>query len=312
MVVTPPIRQSVNLHRLVRVAARVAVALTLHSAVALAQLPSAVRREMVEWADSSGTKTSAVMWSPMSTTTSLPTLLFSPGFGQVPAAYSIMLSTWASRGYVVVAIQHPAFKDPNAMELFDASAAIASQLVGALDHIVRDRLAFSRVDPTRVGIVGHSIGGSAAAQACSMESQFRACMDLDGTIFGSVVHTGMKQAFFLLRKTVAPPSAKDPPLWYENRDQANLHEDSVWAHTKTMYWLDVNGLDHMSFTDAALNETQMQEFKEGLGFRLPTKRAQEMTTRYVLDFFDAYLSGVRRSANLTQSPFPKTSLRFKR
>jgi hypothetical protein len=128
-------------------------------------------------------------------------------------------------------------------------------------------------------------------------------MNLDGTIFGPVVHTGMTQPFFLMRKRVAATSATDPPQWYEHRDQGNLHEDSVFANTRTMYWLTVDNLDHMSFTDAALDGPRPEERRAA--------RTQDMTTRYVVDFFGAYLRGAPRARTLVVSPFPGTSLRVK-
>ncbi|HEX7939511.1 MAG TPA: hypothetical protein VF483_11040 [Gemmatimonadaceae bacterium] len=296
-------------------AGRVLALLPLVAAMAGAQspMPSAVRREVVEWTDSVTTR--AIVWSPINNARSLPTLLFSPGFGQAPGDYSRLLESWASRGYIVVGVTHPEFKDPDHAELYDVSPVVARQLMDVLTHIlgeqVRSAGPFARVDPLRVGVVGHSVGGSAAAQACSLDDRFRAGMNLDGTIFGSVVHTGMRQPFFLMRQYVAV-SAKDPPRFLEQHDQGNMHEDSVFAHTPVMYWLTVPGLDHMAFTNAALDESTMRQIKEVAGFGTSAKKVQEMTTRYVLDFFGAYLSGALRSPNLETSPYSGTTIRFRR
>jgi dienelactone hydrolase len=204
------------------------------------------------------------------------------------------------------------------MQLYDASNMIARQLVRAVDHILREHhhpgSPFSRVDPERIGLVGHSVGGSASAQAAAWESRVRAAMDLDGTIFGEVVHTGMGQPFFLMRKR-NPIDPKDPPQFFEHRDQGNLHEDSVFVHTPTMYWLTVDPMDHMAFTDAdspwrrrpAISGSAAAD-DDSLG----AARIQEITTRFVLDFFGHYLSGMPRSARLDRSSFAGTDLRFKR
>ena len=133
-------------------------------------------------------------------------------------------------------------------------------------------------------------------------------MDLDGTLFGPVLHTGMRQPFFLLRQYVEL-SDRDRPRFLEHNDQANLHEDSVFAHTTTMYWLTVVGLDHMAFTDLALTPTAAERAQVAAGLRLSAERTQQMTTRYVVDFFGVYLSGAPRPATLDRSPFPKTTLR---
>jgi pimeloyl-ACP methyl ester carboxylesterase len=285
------------------------------AATASAQLPSAVRREPMEWTDSTGAVTRAIVWSPMGTSARLPTIVFSPGFGLKPSAYSVLLSVWASRGFVVVGVEHPAFRNPDAMELYDASQAVARQLTVVLDHVIGesgdDRTPLSRVDPNRIGVAGHSVGGSAAVQAAALAPQYRAAMNLDGTMFGPVVHTGVRLPVFLLRAMIPPPKKNDPPVWFEHRGQGSLHEDSVWTHTPTMYWLSVQGLDHMSFTDAGLDETRVQEFKNGLASRLSAKRAQEMATRYAVEFFGFYLNGGKRPLILNDTPFPKTILRRK-
>lgn len=53
----------------------------------------------------------------------------------------------------------------------------------------------------------------------------------------------MKQPFFLVRQRFILTNAiLDPPRFLEKHDQASLHEDSVFAHTATMYWLTVDHL----------------------------------------------------------------------
>ncbi len=285
-----------------------AVGLAQHSADSVP-----VRRDSVAWTDS--VQIRAQIWAPVLVPGPFPTLLFSPGFGQKPAQYSTLLASWARQGYLVIAIEHPAFADPDNMELYDAAKIIARQLVRSLDHVLAARregsAVLALVDPGRIGVVGHSIGGAAAAQACAWDSRFKAGMDLDGTIFGEVVHTGMPQPFFLIRQHFTA-NPLDPPRFLEYHDQASLHEDSVWAHSPTMYWLTVDGLDHMSFTDAALVPTLSAKVGTAMGLLLGAKATQEMTTRYVEDFFGHYLSGDLKNARLDRSPFAGTSLRIKR
>jgi len=274
--------------------------------VCAASLGAQVRRDSVEWTDSVTTR--ATVWSPIGTTRDLPAILFSPGFGQRPAAYSVILAELASHGYVVIGLEHPHFKDPENVELYDVAPVLARQLISTLSHILAERghrdSPFARLDPKRIGVLGHSIGGGAAALACSLDERFRAGMDLDGTIFGSVVHTGMKQPFFLVRQHfILTDSLTDPPRFLERHDQASLHEDSVFVHTPIMYWLTVEHLDHMSFTDAALTNSTLQ---------LSAARVQEITSRYARDFFATYLNSAPRAASLDKSPYREARLKWKR
>jgi pimeloyl-ACP methyl ester carboxylesterase len=274
-----------------------------------------VRRDSVEWTDSITTR--AIVWSPIGNERDLPAIVFSPGFGQAPANYSVMLAELASHGYVVIGVEHPHFKDPDSIELYDVAPVLARQLASTLDHILAERghrsSPFARLDPKRIGVLGHSIGGGAAALACSLDERWRAGMDLDGTIFGSVVHTGMKQPFFLVRQHfILTASTTDPPRFLEKHDQASLHEDSVFAHSPTMYWLTVDHLDHMSFTDVALTAGWMQRVQEMAGLRLRAARTQEITSRFARDFFATYLSGAPRAASLDKTPYSGTQLKWKR
>jgi pimeloyl-ACP methyl ester carboxylesterase len=274
-----------------------------------------LRRDSVEWTDSVTTR--AIIWSPIGTTRDLPAIIFSPGFGQAPAQYSVMLAELASHGYVVIGVEHPRFKDPENVELYDVAPVLARQLVSTLSHILAERghrdSPFARLDPKRIGVLGHSIGGGAAALACSIDERLRAGMDLDGTIFGSVVHTGMKQPFFLVRQHfILTDSLVDPPRFLEKHDQASLHEDSVFVHTRTMYWLTVDHLDHMSFTDAALTPDWTQHARVMAGLQLSAARAQEITSRFARDFFATYLNDAPRAASLDKSPYSEARLKWKR
>ena len=272
-----------------------------------------VRRDRVEWADSGAVH--ATILRPAMRRPSLPTLLFSPGFGQTPEQYSTLLAAWARHGYMIVAVEHPVFAHAATVELYEAQRVIARQLVRAVEHIIRDRSRpgspFSRVDPQRVGIAGHSVGGGAAAQACAWEPRVRAGVNLDGTIFGDVVHTGMRQPFLLVQQR-AVRNAVDQPRFIEYHDRGTLHEDSVFAHAATMYWLTVDRLDHMAFTDRALSPTLAERMMTVVGLRRSAAATQELTTEYVLAFLDHYLDGEPfRAPLLSPSPFPGTTVRIK-
>lgn len=88
-----------------------------------------VHRSAVEWTDSVVTR--ALIWSPIGRSeTAIPALIFSPGFGVAPSQYSTLLARWARGGYVVVAIAHPEFTQPDEVELYDASNVIADSWCG--------------------------------------------------------------------------------------------------------------------------------------------------------------------------------------
>ena len=54
-----------------------------------------------------------------------------------------------------------------------------------------------RLDMTRVGVFGHSFGGTQAAQFCSQDSRRKAGVDVDGFLHGSVIQTGIQRPFYV-------------------------------------------------------------------------------------------------------------------
>ena len=140
-----------------------------------------------------------------------PVLLFSHGFGETSLTYAGQLTDLASHGYAVFAVEHPYdafavwFPDgrvvPFAASAWDAaqhrpSGAVAYQLAQVpiraadmrfvLDRVIRLDAVTSpgnpfvhRLDLTRVGAFGHSLGGVAAASACRGDARIRACANED-------------------------------------------------------------------------------------------------------------------------------------
>ncbi|MGZ0702309.1 alpha/beta hydrolase family protein [Pseudomonas piscis] len=137
-----------------------------------------------------------------------PVLLFSPGLGAVAEFYSGLLEDLASRGYVVVAINHPyisavtVLPGGRVIPLLDVLEQDDKKLAGAAPLVVADlrstldwleqrnrepeHLLGGHLDLTRIGALGHSFGGSAALQATRLDPRLRAAANLDGTIQGDL------------------------------------------------------------------------------------------------------------------------------
>ena len=144
-----------------------------------------------------------------------PVVIFSHGNGSTSFSYTSLIEDLVSRGYVVAAIEHTqaciAVRFPDGrIVLFrnekmptglsraerlewmmeSASATIAE---GAADiRFVKEQLTdlnasrsqqfllAGRLDVNRVAAMGHSAGGAFAARACQLDSDLKACVDLDG------------------------------------------------------------------------------------------------------------------------------------
>ena len=99
----------------------------------------------------------------------------SPGYTGTQATISWLGPRLASQGFVVITI------DTNS--IFDQPDSRASQLLAALDYVTQQSTVRTRVDATRLGVMGHSMGGGGSlraasqrlASACSRLSRTRSC-----------------------------------------------------------------------------------------------------------------------------------------
>jgi predicted dienelactone hydrolase len=178
-----------------------------------------------------------------------PVLIFSHGLGVLKTSYTALLEDLASHGYVVAAIAHTydsslvAFPDGRLIR-FEQEKRVAnsgSEQAGieygnarlrvwatdirfVIDQLTRyDREGDFRapfaghLDLARIGALGHSDGGRAAALACQTDDRVRACLDMDGVadnlpFYRDVLGNTMNQPFLLFLHLTKTPNPTDQEL----------------------------------------------------------------------------------------------------
>nr|BFE82541.1 hypothetical protein GCM10020093_051420 [Planobispora longispora] len=124
------------------------------------------------------------------------------------------------------------------------------------------------IDRSRVGMAGHSLGGSSTSWTMLKDPRVRAGINMDGTFFVPVPGGGLVRPFMLMGAgDLHRPGGQDF-TW--GRDWGQM---TGWKR-----WLTVEGGDHASFTD----------------YPLLTKRSArelEITRAYVAAFMDRHLRG---------------------
>ena len=149
-----------------------------------------------------------------------PVILYSPGLGASRFDNSSLVVDLASRGYVVVAVDHPYTSnapvtlangrqvDRDTADTVEMSAeeslarmtrsvsTNSADLSFVLDHLTRLNAdpggAFhDRLDLDSVGALGFSFGGATAEQVLADDPRFDAGINMDGTHFGTVRDTGV-------------------------------------------------------------------------------------------------------------------------
>ena len=258
-------------------------------------------------------------------TRSLPVVLFSPGFYVPRTLYTLAAEDLAGRGYVVIGMDHTGealatvfpdgrvvpsqITDPYSADTqkkaLDTRVADASFVVDIVESLSRgddpdgigpllpDGIP-EAVDPDRIGMLGHSIGGATTTQVLLDDPRVDAGVNLDGAL--------------LYANTASPIVSEDPGtplLSVLNSRHAESPEgrDRFWGQyfATPRSWSKVYALrdtGHFSFTDAEHYVPQAIPDPPGMdvpaGFSLGTAPRQEVvdtTNDLVAGMFDRFLKG---------------------
>ncbi|MFC5642167.1 esterase [Kitasatospora cinereorecta] len=271
-----------------------------------------------------------------------PVVLYSAGFGDPRTWGTALVEDLASRGYVVVTVDHTydasevAFPDGDlatsvllaqmARPGIDMGAFLRKILQTRVDdtRFVLDQLAGLRhdarlpaglgasLDLDRIGMVGHSGGGSTALQTMHDDPRLKAGVNLDGQLhFPGPDGTGVRLS------TVAEDGLTRPFLLMgtQESDSGSYHQqpgwDALWQHS-TGWHADVTltGSRHGSYTDAQSLLPQLarqgaisgETLTRDVGDVRPD-RAVLSTRSYVASFLDRWLRG--HDDHLLDGPSPR-------
>jgi len=287
-------------------------------------------------------QTHAVAGAPFSRlVTRAPVLIFSPGGGMVREVYAAQIEDLVSHGYVVAAITHPydgivtVYPDGHWItydakrwpEIPDFPGTWnlnqlewhAKDIRFVLDELARaNRTAASalpfagHLDLGRVGALGHSFGGVAAAEACQSDRRITACLNEDGVAGRRPIHAtaagwGKSQQFMLIQRPgdSGPPPDEELVKMKITRAQAEAllaqldrdHDAALQAVAGRSYEvvLQQSKTSHMDFTDLPLLGAQTPAETEARAHVLAVVRS------LTLAFFDQTLRG-KRSPLLENKP----------
>jgi dienelactone hydrolase len=257
---------------------------------------------------------------------SLPLVVLSPGFTNSRSTLTALAEELASHGYMVAGIDHTyeshatAFPDgrittclardaPRRDRMEQVAAGRAADVCFLLDELTGAHPAWpgaGRIDPSRMGMAGHSAGGAAAIAAMLADSRIRAGIDMDGSTAAPIPDEGLARPFLFLGKqsnyTPGGGSAVTTLRDRKLRNGAVITWERDWELlTGWKRWLVVAGAVHASFTDLALLADQTGIIDTGAG--LSGARSLDITRAYVRAFFDQHLRG--RPQALLDQPSPR-------
>ncbi len=236
-----------------------------------------------------------------------PILVFSHGYGYNTESYTALLAELASKGYLIVAINHSYGANPSDLGIqgeqdsqFSATLQSSQQpdrfiwaeelkhhaieqylpiwsddQVFVIEQLARlnsemDSMFYQKLDLSNVGLFGHSYGGAAAYHTAARDSRVKAIMDIDGTIFNYDKNTIVQPFAFLVSDQHQPK--------FDFNDA-----------TASKYLVRLNRFSHATFTDHILWwQWDYDEPISELG-EVESLRAIELTSELVDDFFAGHL-----------------------
>ncbi|KAF3001191.1 hypothetical protein E8E13_000186 [Curvularia kusanoi] len=252
------------------------------------------------------TCTSTTKSSIRSSKQDFPLVLFSGALATSRFIYSSMLQSVAAAGYLVVSIDHP--YDTDIVELSDGTviegvnidddeldAALATRVDDiAYVHLQLQNQSFVNTNvpsygqgcsslSKKVATLGHSFGGAAAAGAMLQNPVIGGGINLDGSMFGPVLQSGLNRPFML--------------MGHDNKTQENDPSwKTVWP--KLTGWkreFEVKKTAHYSFSDLPLVMDVLglqghlpEEVSQLLG-SIEGRKMQNLTVSYVVAFLDMVL-----------------------
>lgn len=195
----------------------------------------------------------------------MPIVFFSPGFGLSRVSYTALSEDLASHGYIVVTMDHPFTgvtidavgnrldieKEPQgpnyaAQRVLDMSSDAAFVLRVLMSTSTEPSQFATSIDTGRVSMIGHSLGGAAALEACRSHPLFRACVDIDGYPFGPAEEAGVTKPFMVVLNEPDAQHRPSPAMQKERYDDwvTRIRKQKSPAFLYTMH-----NTAHMSFTD---------------------------------------------------------------
>jgi predicted dienelactone hydrolase len=234
-----------------------------------------------------------------------PVVIFSPGYGAPRAFYTGLAADLASRGYVVLAVDHP--YEAAVTQLADGRVAGPAQYYGrgtersaymerqipvraadlrfVLDEMARPgamgpQLA-ARLDTDHVAAAGHSFGGATAVLAASKDPRIKAIADIDGMLYGPVRGETLRGPLLLLE------SDHDGTGFRARYVEAT---EAVLSRVPAGGWrYAIGGANHFSFTDA--DHFFSPPGRWAVAQVMGGERGAAATQRAAVDILDAFLRG---------------------
>ena len=275
-------------------------------------------------------KLNVQMWYPENAQVTYPLIVFSHGGFGTKSSNETLYNELASYGYVVCSIDHTyqclnttdedgnttyvdggymqELSDENAksnkQQSYDLYQKVMKIRTGDIDFVIDHILAeaekndsdavYKLVNKGKIGVMGHSLGGSAALGIGRMRDDVGAVIALESPFMFDI--EGVKDGEFVFEDEIYPV----PVL--------NVYSDSSWSHlaewpqyaknyallsdtNATAFNVHMSGVGHFTLTDLVLTSPFLTRMFNGQKSTTDTEYFIKTMNKICLDFFDSYLKG---------------------
>jgi dienelactone hydrolase len=199
-----------------------------------------------------------------------PLIIVLPGWGGKHEDNTALSENLASLGYIVTSMDDTS--EPSRRADFSTDATTrgtvswaevklrlaSSQVRSLITALERENERsgsplFGSLDTRAIGLIGFSFGGAVAAQTALEDSRVLAAVDMDGSMFGPVLKTGLKKPFLFMKSgSVEVQSLKTDASAEDRFDRENELQIRAGLERNRGYVLAIQGTGHYNFVDAAL------------------------------------------------------------
>lgn len=254
-----------------------------------------------------------------------PVVLFSPAYGASRSFYTSLLSDLASRGFIVLAVDHPfeaavvqladgriaspierfLDNDPDRLLYMSRQTSLrAADLDSVLDELGETRTfgrLAGRLDRDRIAAVGHSFGGATAVAIMGSDRRIRAAANIDGTLYGALPEQPLGNRFLLIESDM--DETRHSRLYLQG------HLRLASRMRAPGYRYAIRRANHYSFTDASLTLSAPARLLAAwlVGGSRGTAETVHATNDLLVEFLDASSSDMAARMAAAAARYPHVS-----